>query len=93
MIQRRRPQCVNRRHKKLVLPAAARTLALCCVLFRGAIRNFKNCWGRVGGTGGGDGWGGTGGGHIPLHLIVLRCDNLLQGILKYNKNIIFNFFS
>lgn len=36
--------------------------------------------------------GGTGGGHIPLHLIVLRCDNLLQGILKYNKNIIFNFF-
>lgn len=83
VIQRRRPQCVNRRHKKLVLPAAARTLALCCVLFRGAIRNFKNCWGRV---------GGTGGGHIPLHLIVLRCDNLLQGILKYNKNIIFNFF-
>ena len=41
----------------------------------------------------GVGWGGqvgrTGGGHIPLHLIVLRCDNLLQGILKYNKNIIF----
>ena len=56
VIQRRRPQCVNRRHKKLVLPAAARTLALCCVLFRGAIRNFKNCWGRVGGMGGEDGW-------------------------------------